>query len=158
MVRWILLFALSFSIYAQTHVALSTRTSVTADKITLAHSAAAPVRIQVCAAVIQSTVAGSVTVRVAGTAATTTTATPAATSPGGRAAKALAYSNSNVGTGTLTSAPMKFSAGVPFTLNMKAVRMSGNTTTQNVTLILALDSSGDATTAIYWAEDAVCEN
>lgn len=158
MARWILLLIAATALEAQTHVALSSRTGVTADKLTLQHDPTNQTRIQACAVVIQSASAGTVTTQVSGTAASTTEVTPAATSPGGSAAKAKAYSNSNVGSGTTTSAAMRFSANIPFTLSLKNVRISGNGTTKNITAVLALDGSADVVTAIYWAEDGTCAN
>jgi len=149
---------LSACAWAQTHVAISTRTGVTSEKVTLAHDSTNPVRIQACAIVINPTVAGNVTLQVAGTAATTTELTPTSTSPGGRTAKAKAYGNSNVGSGTAIAGTMKFSANLPFTLSLKSIRLSGNGTTKNVTAVISLDSSGDVNSAIYWAEDGQCDN
>lgn len=157
MARWILLLVLAGALQAQTHVALGARTSVTSEKVTLQHDPTNQTRIMACYAVINSTVAGTVYTEVSGTAASTTTLTPAATSPGGRTAKALAYGNSNVGSGTATSKPMVVTASVPFVLSLKGVRLSGNGSTKNLTLVIALGSSGDVTTSIYWAEDATCE-
>lgn len=158
MVRVILLIAAAVALQAQTHVALAARTGVTAEKVTLAHSAANPVSIQACYAVINSTVSGTVTTEVAGTAPTTTALTVSPVSPGGSTGKAVAYGASNVGAGTPTSQPMVLTASVPFVLALKAVRLSGSSTTRNLTVVIALESSGNVTTSIYWAEDGNCEN
>lgn len=155
--RWILLIVSAIALPAQTHVALGARTGVTSEKVTLQHDPTNQTRIQACYVVINSTVAGTVYTEVSGTAASSTTLTPAATSPGGKVAKALAYGNSNVGAGTATSKPMVITAGVPFPLGLKSVKLSGNGSTKNVTIVIALGSSGDVTTSIYWAEDALCD-
>lgn len=115
-------------------------------------------RVQACAIVINATVAGTVYTEVAGTAATSTLLTAVGTSPGARAAKAKAYNASNVGSGTATSKPMVLEASKPFVLDLRAVRLSGPGTTKNVTIVIALGSSGDVATSIYWAEDDQCYN
>jgi len=158
MARWILLFVAAIALQAQSHVALSARTSTTTEKVTLQLDPANQTRIQACAIVINATVAGTVYTEVAGTAATATLLTAVGTSPGARPAKAKAYSASDVGSGTATSKAMVLEASKPFVLNLKAVRLAGAGTTKNVTIVIALGSSGDVTTSLYWAEDDVCYN
>jgi hypothetical protein len=160
MVKMILFLVMAFAqiaALAQTHVAISTRTAVTADKLTLQVDPANQTRAQVCAVVINATSAGSVTIEHSGTAATTTVVTPPPVSPGGRAAKIKAYSNSNVGSGTAISPAYKFAANVPFPILMKSVNLAGNGTTKNVTIVIALDASGDVSTGAFFSEDSKCE-
>lgn len=158
MSKIILLALCALALSAQTHVSMSSRTSVTSDKLTLAHDPSNPVTIQACIAVVNATVAGTITVQVGGTAATTTEVTPAPISPGTAPAKAKAYSNSNVGSGTATSPAYRFSANVPFPVDLKATFLHGSGTTKNMTLVIALDGSGDVVTALYHAEAGVCYN
>lgn len=158
MARWILLFVVATALQAQSHVALSARTSTTTEKITLQLDPTNQTRIQACAIVINSTVDGTVSTEVAGTAATATELTAVPISPGGRTAKAKAYGASNVGSGTATSKPMVIKASTPFTLSLKAVTLAGAGTTRNLTIVIALGSSGDVATSMYWAEDGQCYN
>lgn len=158
MARWILLLLTAGAVYAQSHVALSTRSATTTEKVTIQHDPAAPARIQVCSVVVNSTVDGTVSTEVGGSAATTTEIAEVSVSPGGPTPKAKVYQASNVGTGTLTSRPMRLQANIPFILNLKSVRLSGPGTTKNFTVVIALGSSGDVTTSLYWAEDESCLN
>lgn len=158
MARWILLFVSAIALQAQSHVALSSRSSTTAEKVTLQLTQGDNVRIQGCAIVINSTVDGTVTTEVGGTAATATQLTAVSTSPGGRAAKAKAYSTSDVGTGTSTASAMVLKASVPFVLSLKSIRLAGPGSTKNLSVVIALGSSGTVTTSLYWAEDDTCFN
>lgn len=158
MARWILLIASAFALQAQSQVALSSRTSTTAETITLQMTPGTNVRVQACAIVINSTVDGTVYTAVGGTAATATQLTAASTSPGGKAASAKAFRSSDVGAGTATSKPMVIKASTPFILSLKAVRLNGPGTTKNLSIVIALGSSGDVTTSLYWAEDDTCVN
>lgn len=158
MIRLILLGIAGLCSFAQTHVAISTQTGVTSDKVTLAHDPSNQTRIQVCAISITMSVTGTVYTEVSGTAATATALTKSPTSPGGKTAKALAYGNSDVGSGTRTSPTYVTVANVPFNLDMKNVYLNGNGTTKNLTAVIGLDASGNVTTAVYWAEDGKCES
>jgi hypothetical protein len=137
---------------AQTHVSKSSRTSVTTEKLTIAHDASNAVSIQGCIAWIQATVAGTVSVEVGGAAATTTAVTPVPVSPGAAAAKAKAFSNSNVGAGTDVGFAYRFSANTPFPVNLKSIFLLTSASTQNFTVIVTLDASGDVKVAAYHAE------
>ena len=158
MARWILLLLAICGAYAQSHTALTSKTSTTSEKITLQHDPAAPTRIQACSITINPTVSGTVYTEVGGTAATATSVTVVPTSPGGRAGRAKVYQSSDVGSGTATTQPMSMEAGKPFILNLKNVRLSGSGTTKNFTVVIALGSSGDVKTTIQWAEDDTCYN
>jgi hypothetical protein len=156
MKRILLLAIAAAGLAGQVFTAFSTQTSVSSDKLTLAHVATAPARIQPCYAAVQATVDGTVTVEVGGAAATSTTATVGKVIPGGRDAKAVAWSASNVGAGTAVSIAYKLTANVPLPLDMRNIRLSGSGTTKNVTLVIALGSSGNVTSNIMWAEDGNC--
>lgn len=150
--RLLCLALFSLSLQAQ-FVCMSAQTSVTSEKVTVVHDAANPTRIVLYRAVVQSTVDGTVTVRVAGTAPTATLLTPSPTIPGGKAAKAKCYTASDVGSGTAVSIAYKLTANVPLQLDMDLIRLNGNGTTKNATISVALDSSGDVKTAAYFTED-----
>lgn len=158
MARWILLLVSVLAVHGQSHSAVTTRSSTTAEKVTLQHDPASPTRIQVCYIVVNTTVAGTISTAVGGTAATTTEVTPAATSPGGSTARAKVFSTSNVGSGTATSPAMTLTASIPNRFDMKNVFLSGNGTTKNVTWDITVGSSSTVTTGIYWAENGKCEN
>ena len=159
MTRLIVFILAAAGLFAQTHVAISTQTSVTSDKLTLQHSPSNPTRIQACAFVAQSTVDGTVKIEVGGTAPTSTAATRSPISPGGSSAKALAYSASDVGTGTTISILYKLTANVPLTINLKGIRLAGPGTTRNVTGVIALGSAGNVSSSIFWSEEGLqCAN
>lgn len=155
--KLILLLVIQAACFAQTHVAISTRTGVTSEKVTLAQNPSNQTRIQVCVIAVTMTQAGTIYTEVGGTAATATALTKTPTSPGGATAKALAYGNSDVGSGTRTSPTYVVTANVPFVISAKNVYLNGNGTTRNITAVITL-TSGDVSTAIYWAEDGKCEN
>ncbi|MEN6534617.1 MAG: hypothetical protein ABFD89_13195 [Bryobacteraceae bacterium] len=144
--------ALAFAEPRATHVAISSRTGVTADKLTIQQSQSQPQPVFPVSAVVLSTVAGTVRVEHSGTAPTTTAATPSPTISGGSASSILAYTNSNVGAGTVASVTYTLQAGVPLTLDMSTMAFSGSGATKNITVVVALGSSGDVQTALYWKE------
>ena len=135
-----------------THVLISSRTAVTSDKVTNQQSQTSPQLVSPVAAVILSTVAGTVRVEHSGAAPTTTAATPATTIPGGAASVISGFTNSNVGAGTAASITYTLTAGQPFTLDMSTMAFSGLGTTRNITVVVDLGSSGNVQTALYWKE------
>jgi hypothetical protein len=146
----------AISVFAEsraTHVILSTRTAVTSDKTTVQLDPSNRSKVFPVAAVIQATVAGTVKIEHSGTAATATASTPVVTIPGGAAAKAKGFSNSNVGAGTTASITYELAAGVPFSLDMTTMALLGAGTTKNITVVVALDESGDVQTALYFREE-----
>jgi hypothetical protein len=135
-----------------THVLISARTGVTADKVTVAQSTTQPTLVQPISAVIQSTVGGTVVVEHSGAAPTTTAQTPVPTQPGGDACLARGFVNSNVGAGTAASITYTLTAGVPLVLDMTTMNFSGSGATKNITVNVALVSSGNVQTAFYFRE------
>lgn len=135
-----------------THVLISSRTAVTSDKVTIQQSQTSPQLVSPVAAVILSTVAGTVRVEHSGAAPTTTAATPATTIPGGAASVISAFTNSNVGAGTAASITYQLVPGVPLTLDMTTMGFSGLGTTRNITVVVDLGSTGNVQTAVYWKE------
>ncbi len=138
---------------------ISTYTSVTSDKLTI-HQAASSVipkdktyRIQLVRAVILATVAGTVTIERSGTAPTTTAVTPAPVSPGGAAARATAFRASNVGAGTALSVSYVLAANTPLTIDLEHIDIVGLSATNNVTISVALGSTGNGSTQLIHREN-----
>ena len=153
--KQLLLLLAALAAFAQpraTHVILSSRTSVTSDKVTVQQNQSNPQLVQPVAAVVLATVDGTVKVEHSGTAPTTTASTPVVTIPGGAAAITSGYSNSNVGSGTTASITYKLTANTPLTLDMTTMAFSGSGTTKNITVVVALGASGDVQTALYYKE------
>lgn len=135
-----------------THVVLSSQTGVTSDKVTIAQNQTVPALIQFTDTVILSTVDGTVKVEHSGVAPTTTAVVPSSTTPGGPTARSTGYTASNVGAGTQISVLYKLTANVPLTLDLRNIATAGTGTTRNVTVVVALGSSGNVQTAVYFKE------
>lgn len=148
----LLTLACAASLLAETYAVISTQTAVTTDKVTIAANPASPSIVRLQAAVILSTTAGTVTVRINGTAPTATLATPTVLVPGGKAARAKAYTASDVGAGTAVSVAYPIAANTPLVLDLTNIRLSGPGTTKNMTISVAI-ASGNVSTAVYFDED-----
>lgn len=150
---FLLLAAASYAQPFATHVLISTRTGVTSDKVTIAQdqTLTGPPAVQLTDAVILATVTGTVRFEHSGTAPTTTLAVPTPM-PGGSAAKALGYTASNVGAGTVVSVEYPLTANVPYAVDMRNLAFVGKRATNNITVVVTLGSSGNVSTAVYYRE------
>lgn len=143
------------AMYAQpraTHGVISAKTATTSDVVTIQQSQTTPTAVFPVAAVILSTVNGTVKVEHSGATPTATKVMPFSTISGGSASQAEAFTSSNVGAGTQASVIYNLFAGVPLTLDMTTLAFSGLGTARNISVIVALGSSGNVQTALYWAE------
>ena len=143
-----------------TYWAKSIRTSVTADKLTVKQATSGAPIVEMKTVVVQATVAGTVKFETGGTAPTTTEVTPtstivcvaATTSKCYPTSLVKAYSNSNVGAGTDTSITYKLTANQPLILSADLIKILGVGATNQVTVVVTLDSTGDVQTGAYWSE------
>lgn len=129
-------------VYA-THKCVTSRSSVTTEKVTLQGVTSTPISAQLVKWVVLSTVAGTVKFERSGTAATTTAGTVTPASPGGSASRMACYSNSNVGTGTTISVTYPLVANTEKVFDMRDVKFFADSTAANVTAVITLDSTGD---------------
>ena len=134
------------------HVAISNRTGVTADVVSLTQDPGNLVPVQLLVAVILATVAGTVVLEVGGTVPTTTTLATQPCLGGASAAKALAFTNSNSTGGAPITVAYPLAAGVPLVLDLPMTRLTGVGVNRVVTVRVALGSSGNVSSAVYFRE------
>lgn len=89
-----------------------------------------------------------------GTAATTTAATRVALIPTTATAAALAFSASNVGSGTATAPTLSFTAGDPrvIDLSQRTTGLSGTANNYTVTMTNTSGTNCNGVVAVYWSE------
>ena len=151
--KFILIAFAALAAYSQpfaTHVATSTQTGVTSDKLTIQQSQTTPQRVRMVHASILSTVSGTAYVEHTSTAPTATLATISPVGPGTSASTLTAYSASDAGTGTRVSLIYPITANVPLEFDMRNVAMSGTGTTKNISIVVALGSSGNVETKAFF--------
>jgi len=150
----LLILAASLAAFGQnaTFFAMSTQTSVSSDKLTLQQNATQPIYAQMVRAVINSTVNGTVVIERSATAPTTTATTIVQTNGAAGYSRLSAFAASDVGTGTAISVTYTLTANTPLVLDMTPVALGSVGSNQNVTVNVALGSSGNVQTALYWQE------
>jgi hypothetical protein len=158
--KTILLLLAGFAVFAQApytvkyaaFTAVSSQTGVTSDKLTIQQNQNTPVNAQMVRAVIVATVAGTVVIQKGGSAPTATVATIRTTDDAAGFSRLTAYSASNGGAGTAISLSYTLTANVPLVLDMTATALLGPGTTKNVSIVVALGSSGDVQSQMFWKE------
>lgn len=142
---------LSHAVRAQDYAATkATSLSGAAEVVTVQQPAATAATVRFVGVSIDCTVACTYTIERNGTAASSTTLTTVALLAGSAASKALAWSSSNVGTGTVIYRG-QIAAGGGQTIPLSGVVLSGVGTTKNVT-IRTNSITGDVKINFRWTE------
>ena len=124
--------------------------SESAAVLTVQQPAGASFNLQFVGAYVYCSVACEITLERNGTAASTTSFTPSPVNPNGYAATAVAYRDSNVGTGTVI-AKYVLAAGTDKTIDLSGTRCKFGSGVENLTLRSA-SVTGEVRMLVQWGE------